>query len=138
MVCYISYIYLHYISTPSHTLQTLKYVSFDNHNMQGVYSQQINCVVVYQPLELDDDIGCHGKVLQNLSGNNEEISIIELDPEQYSHLCQICYREQVQVLLLPCRHAKMCDSCAVRITVSQNKPCPHCKTPVESIQRIYL
>jgi len=66
------------------------------------------------------------------SDGSEEMSVVECDPE-YHHLCQICYMEQIDILLLPCRHAKMCRSCVEDIVVTQRRPCPRCNQPVTEI-----
>ena len=92
---------------------------------------------VYQPLGSNDNDGCHSNMYHNFSAGCEEISIVEFDP-QYSQLCQICHDKQINILLLPCRHAKMCERCARCIITIQKKPCPYCQTPVDDIQRIYL
>ena len=89
---------------------------------------------VYQPLGSGDNNGCRGSMHQNFSGGSEEISIVEFDP-QYTQLCWICYDEQINILLLPCRHARVCERCARHII---KMPCPCCQTTVDDIQRIYL
>jgi len=51
-------------------------------------------------------------------------------------LCQICYEEQVDALMLPCKHAKCCMRCAEKITEHGGK-CPHCRTPIFDAIKIY-
>lgn len=96
----------------------------------------MKCGACYlQPLVSCDDNSYHGSICQNFSSGNEEMNVVEIDPQ---YLCQICYGKEVKVLLLPCHHAKMCESCASHIIIDQKKPCPHCQAPVEKIQTIYL
>jgi len=71
------------------------------------------------------------------SDGSEEMSVVECDPE-YCHLCQICYMEKIDILLLPCRHAKMCRSCVQHIIFTQRRPCPYCKQPVTDIEKVYF
>lgn len=62
----------------------------------------------------------------------EEFELSEEDMEnQEDHRCAICLDAQVSVMLMPCRHAVLCDACAESM-LSQRQPCPICRTPVES------
>ena len=90
-----------------------------------------------QALGSNDDSNYHSNTDQNVI---EQMSLEEAkEPDtQLIQRCQICYNEQINVLLLPCGHAKMCESCARQIISIQIKPCPHCQTPVLRIQRMYL
>lgn len=48
--------------------------------------------------------------------------------------CTVCFTNPVDSLLLPCYHC-YCNSCCEKLT---NYPCPRCRTPIESIKKIYL
>ena len=47
--------------------------------------------------------------------------------------CRICFDRPVNVLLLPCKHLVMSDSCAAM----SNKTCPLCRSRVSEILRVY-
>ena len=47
--------------------------------------------------------------------------------------CRICFDRPVNVLLLPCKHLVMCESCAAM----SNKTCPLCRGRVSEILRVY-
>jgi len=51
-------------------------------------------------------------------------------------VCQICDIEQVNRVLLPCRHAKMCAQCTDRIIADQGK-CPFCRKTITDAEVIY-
>ena len=47
--------------------------------------------------------------------------------------CKICYDRRAKVLTLPCRHAVMCEECAIQIVDNR---CPVCRTDI--VQRIVM
>ncbi|KAL1803324.1 hypothetical protein ACET3Z_031971 [Daucus carota] len=58
----------------------------------------------------------------------EQIEIRKFSQEEYERLqnekilCQVCFEEQINVVLLPCRHRILCRSCCQRC-----KRCPICR-----------
>ena len=54
-------------------------------------------------------------------------------PHQFE--CQICFNGSVECVLLPCGHARYCQSCANHL---KQQSCPNCRQPVSSVHRIYL
>ena len=52
-------------------------------------------------------------------------------------ICQICYDKPIDVIYIPCGHARTCEACATRIKDS-GQPCPYCRKGVANIHRIYL
>lgn len=54
------------------------------------------------------------------------------------NLCQICYGNQVNAILLPCGHAKTCLSCAQKIKDSPQPVCPYCRKPISLVCKIIL
>ncbi|KAL8157436.1 uncharacterized protein LOC141673941 [Apium graveolens] len=65
----------------------------------------------------------------------EQIEIRKFSQEEYERLqnekilCQICFEEQINVVLLPCRHRILCRSCCQRC-----KRCPICRIYI--VQRL--
>ena len=80
------------------------------------------------------------KLAQELS--NEPVE--GTDPSSGSHcrdnnpnffMCQICYNERVNRLLLPCRHAKMCAQCIEQL--NDPRKCPFCREVITGTELIY-
>jgi len=54
----------------------------------------------------------------------------EASTEQEEHRCVICLDATVSVMLMPCRHAVLCDECAETMLSSTRACCPICRNPV--------
>jgi len=48
--------------------------------------------------------------------------------------CTVCNTRAVDVILMPCRHAIVCDDCLIKIRDRSNK-CPSCSARIESVLR---
>ena len=59
-----------------------------------------------------------------------------LREEREAQRCAVCLRAPRQIVLMPCRHAVLCSSCAQHIEQSSCR-CPLCRTPIESSVRIF-
>lgn len=53
------------------------------------------------------------------------------------HRCVICLESEVAVMLMPCRHAVLCDGCAEDLFASRAslQSCPICRTPITNHAR---
>ena len=52
--------------------------------------------------------------------------------------CSVCFGKLIrEVLLRPCNHICMCETCTARIQ-NGNNLCPICRTPIFSIEQVYL
>ena len=49
--------------------------------------------------------------------------------------CCICLTEAVDTLLRPCNHLVACSGCARRLA---RHPCPVCRRPVRSVERVFF
>ncbi len=62
----------------------------------------------------------------------------EIHPNQDAeiiHPCIICYERESCALLLPCKHSKLCDSCALYF--KEKRQCPICKAKINKAVRIF-
>lgn len=57
--------------------------------------------------------------------------------ENLGPVCKICYVKQCEVLLLPCGHVGVCETCAIKIFDDQKK-CPFDKEPVTGYKIAYV
>lgn len=72
---------------------------------------------------------------------NERISSI-VEPHvsntrSISNECCICMEKEVNSILKPCNHVKLCLDCALRI-IERDKICPICKTEIQSCDQVYF
>ena len=51
--------------------------------------------------------------------------------------CIICYSENREMILKPCKHICVCQNCCTRIIQDFNK-CPFCQKRIIQSERIYL
>ena len=49
--------------------------------------------------------------------------------------CSICLTEPVDTLMRPCNHLIACSACARRLA---RAPCPVCRRPVHSVERVFF
>lgn len=67
------------------------------------------------------------------------------DPPSYSQNieCLVCQDKSSNIVLLPCKHMKVCDECNLKLQADaiskgmQNYICPYCRTIVEDTMQIY-
>lgn len=84
-------------------------------------------------------IGEFEKFLVSLKTNPQTDVDSHLDPtkdmvaSQGDPTCGVCMSNKVCVVLRPCRHARLCQSCAISV-----KKCPWCRTEVTSKQTVFL
>ena len=72
--------------------------------------------------EVEDDIPNYGV---------EERSPVE------GTLCQICHRQKVNCVLLPCGHMRTCEGCGGNIK-SSGQPCPQCRRAILTAHHAFL
>mmetsp|Transcript_4783 Transcript_4783/g.12740 ORF Transcript_4783/g.12740 Transcript_4783/m.12740 type:complete len:332 (-) Transcript_4783:603-1598(-) len=58
-------------------------------------------------------------------------------PRERALACSVCFSQSVDTALTPCFHAAFCNECALTLARKQ-LPCPLCRAPIKSTQRIYL
>lgn len=60
----------------------------------------------------------------------------ELREERDAHLCAICHHAERTTVLLPCRHAVLCDTCAKTVRDTSGR-CPLCRAAIEDGMRVF-
>ncbi|KAM7484518.1 hypothetical protein LguiA_000527 [Lonicera macranthoides] len=69
---------------------------------------------------------------------SEQTEITKFSQEEYERLqnekilCRVCFEEQINIVLLPCRHHILCSSCCERC-----KKCPICRVYIEERLPVY-
>lgn len=74
--------------------------------------------------------------LINVKKNLEEIGQNdqnEIKEEDNKHLCVICKLDKPEIILSPCGHKCICESCYYKLKVKNIKKCPICKRDIISI-----
>ena len=51
--------------------------------------------------------------------------------------CSICYNKNINIILSPCNHCVMCDSCYTNY-IMYDQSCPLCKTTIQNYKKIFL
>ncbi|KAH1139237.1 hypothetical protein AAZX31_10G193500 [Glycine max] len=68
----------------------------------------------------------------------EQTQVTKFSQDEYERLqnekilCRICFEEQINVVLLPCRHHILCSTCCEKC-----KRCPVCRGPIEERMPVY-
>ncbi|XP_059453710.1 uncharacterized protein LOC132184192 [Corylus avellana] len=68
----------------------------------------------------------------------EQTEITKFSQQEYERLqnekilCRVCFEEQINVVLLPCRHHILCSTCCDKC-----KKCPICRVPIEERLPVY-
>lgn len=53
--------------------------------------------------------------------------------------CVVCQNKIANVVMLPCKHLKICTSCKERLLIDSNEfRCPYCRTTVESCIDVFI
>jgi len=58
------------------------------------------------------------------------------------NVCKICFDDKAEVVVLPCKHGGMCESCLRRSLFSKplhrgGSSCPFCRKPIKEVIRLY-
>lgn len=75
-----------------------------------------------------------GKLLNDLL-NFKNKEILKL---KESNKCKICYKNDINICLNPCKHTVLCDSCNNRLKSLNNYKCPICRNNINSFLKIFL
>lgn len=72
----------------------------------------------------------------------EYAAITELPPTAHKkrrcvNVCVVCLENDATHAFIPCGHMVVCSACAPRL-LGQNKTCPVCRAPPNSVTRIWL
>ena len=59
-----------------------------------------------------------------------------LREEREAHLCAVCLRAERSTVLLPCRHAVLCATCASTVRETSGR-CPLCRADVDDVIRTF-
>jgi len=67
---------------------------------------------------------------------------VGLESDALKSSCRVCYEKPVEVVILPCRHGVLCESCLRRIKLSRvarkgGCRCPVCRTSIREVVWIY-
>ncbi|XP_031387623.1 uncharacterized protein LOC116200835 isoform X2 [Punica granatum] len=68
----------------------------------------------------------------------EQTEITKYSQQEYERLqnekilCRVCFEDQINMVLLPCRHHVLCSSCCEKC-----KRCPICRVPIEERVPVY-
>merc|ERR1719356_1208713 len=60
--------------------------------------------------------------------------VFNIQQEQQDHYCAVCLDAKVTTMLMPCRHAVLCDDCANSI-LAGNRSCPVCREQITNHAR---
>ena len=60
----------------------------------------------------------------------------DLNDEEEAKLCVVCMENSCDALLLPCKHAVMCVSCAVLVKNSTGE-CPYCRASIDTVMCVH-
>ncbi|KAF5751949.1 hypothetical protein HS088_TW02G00968 [Tripterygium wilfordii] len=69
---------------------------------------------------------------------SEQTTVTMFSQQEYERLqnekilCRVCFEEQIDVVLLPCRHHALCSTCCEKC-----KKCPMCRVPIEERLAVY-
>ncbi|KAM0986935.1 hypothetical protein ACFX13_011342 [Malus domestica] len=69
---------------------------------------------------------------------SEQTEITKFSQQEYERLqnekilCRVCFEEQINIVLLPCRHHVLCSTCCEKC-----KKCPICRVCIEQRVPIY-
>lgn len=69
---------------------------------------------------------------------NEQTEVTTYSQQEYERLqnekilCRICFEDQINMVLLPCRHHVLCSSCCEKC-----KKCPICRVSIEERMAVY-
>ena len=66
------------------------------------------------------------------SKNNEKTLVQKLEENNETYLCNVCYKNNKNIILLPCFHFNLCDKC-----LSKLDKCAICRKPIECYHYVY-
>ena len=62
----------------------------------------------------------------------------DLEEVRERRLCVVCRDEDIEVVIVPCGHACLCQECAGAVKLSASALCPMCREPIDDVARIHV
>ncbi|KAI8120075.1 putative E3 ubiquitin-protein ligase MGRN1 [Lucilia cuprina] len=65
----------------------------------------------------------------------------EMDNERFvnERECVVCKEEIANVVLMPCKHLKICSLCKIKLSTNTNRfNCPYCRRIVEECMDVFI
>lgn len=101
--------------------------------------------MVYEKNEICVDMVPEENIFQEESSEDEIPDELEEPPTRNNNSeCIICRDNPTNILLLPCKHLKICDECNLKLQAEaisrglQNYNCPYCRKIVEDSMQVYV
>lgn len=71
---------------------------------------------------------------------NNKLKLLEREKKniEETFLCKVCYKNSPTVLLNPCHHLCLCDSCELSIRQQQGRKCPICRKGYRDTTKIFM
>ena len=146
-----------------HFIHTIQHLNKQLHNLykknlklnnDNYYLYNKNKIYINTIQNYKDIIILHKKYIRDIYHTKEnrvniyEVNIINLknliksrnliiNKFKDSLKCSICYDNNINIILSPCNHCVMCDSC-YKNYIQYDDTCPLCKTYIEDYIKIYL
>lgn len=78
-----------------------------------------------------------------MSIDNLEDVVHQENPEDVKVMCTICNNCEVNILVRPCNHVKMCETCSLAVlaqAIADNVDavCPFCRGPIQETLKVYM
>jgi len=70
-------------------------------------------------------------------GSLEDDLLREVEREREDKLCVICVDKEKCIMILPCRHLCICESCQEPLRTHRNN-CPICRKEIKQMIKAYL
>lgn len=101
--------------------------------------------MVYEKNEICVDVVPKLNIFEEESSEDEMPEELEEQPTRNNDTeCIICQAKTPNIVLLPCKHLKICDDCILKLQADsiskglQNYCCPYCRQIVEDTMQVYV
>mmetsp|Transcript_16821 Transcript_16821/g.36182 ORF Transcript_16821/g.36182 Transcript_16821/m.36182 type:complete len:687 (+) Transcript_16821:102-2162(+) len=89
----------------------------------------------------NDVAACHDGPVEPKEANSAGAAVhpakdVQADKPQEEKVCIVCLTEEVEIMLLPCRHAVLCRECAATVRegrLGADGKCPICRIPIKGV-----
>jgi len=82
----------------------------------------------------ENDLSEHVKYVSKLVELTQQILVEKVSRRADENLCVCCSLEKKNIVLIPCNHMCVCETCAMLI----NRKCPLCRADVHHVERVFV